>query len=110
MQQKTDQAHIGDPVEKMQAVPNRPQKVNCWSCSFQLWRRRVEVAHTLIGIQHTWWTVVLLTPSTRTQAPIQERTTMNWRPATSGRQHCILATLPKTFHNFSQSKRISPFL
>jgi len=37
MQQKSDQEHAENPVQKMQAAPIRPQKNNGWSCSFQQW-------------------------------------------------------------------------
>jgi len=37
MQQKNDQVHAEDPVEKMLAVPNRLQKVSGCSCSSQTW-------------------------------------------------------------------------
>jgi len=68
MQLKTDQVLVEDPVHKMKAVPNHPQKANSWSCgsqqrhpcqlgcdclsnSYRLWRG-VVTAHTLVRVQH----------------------------------------------------------
>jgi len=72
--QKHNQVHVEGPVQRMQAVPNSPHKANGWSGSFQQWHhcllgydclsnsyrlwKRVLTAHTLIGVQHPWWTVV----------------------------------------------------
>jgi len=58
--------HVEDPVEKIQAVTNRLQKANGWSCSLRQWHPRwfacdclsnpyrpskgVVTAHTLVGV------------------------------------------------------------
>jgi len=75
-QQKTEQVHIEDSVQRMQAGPNRAQRANNWSCIFQQWhlcrlgcdyqpnsyhklRRGEVITHTLVRDQHPQWTVMI---------------------------------------------------
>ena len=52
-------------------------------------------AHTLVGVQHQRWTVVI--QRRRHGDEVLSRNGMTWRPVTNNRQHRAPARLPKAF-------------
>ena len=61
----------------------------------RLWRG-VMRAHTIVGVQHQHWTVVI--KLRRHGHNLLSRNTVTWRPARGTRQHRIPVTSPKAFH------------
>jgi len=62
---------------------------------YRLWRE-VVTAHTIVGVQHQRWTVVIWL--CRHGRNLLSRNTVCWRPARGTHQRRTLATPPRAFH------------